>query len=1787
MSKRWLSPLLAVCLLAGGFVTTSVLVEPAISHTPRAEALNAVNILFDRPGDPAIFGPNELVEIFAGNINYLGSAQLWKPTNAVCAQLPGGGGLRTKPGLDDHFQPWADIYIVQAGSSFDNNNKLKDVAGAPNSVAGGLGGSFVFQGLGITKPGGKIGPGTYGIVVDECQNGVWDTGEDSLIDNAFRVELRQNVPPLSTQAVEFQALKASAARLSNGLSALARLDQLIKIQDAYDKASGALQAVMSPAATVSFVFNQAIAPFKEQLPNEVAKKRMRAILTTAVEQHRIRNIRLAADPPQTDYRRFAAPTSAGAGFNESPNGLGTAYAGYIAQQDSLSALTGALLDAIERYQGADEIGDAQWALRHARSIEELAALYLAAEPQAATAATALNAELDRIWSVPAERNLFREANRDFESETGRMLGQNLDIYNYSRNTGYDPDDIKDTLVEIEPLLNRGDLEDTASEWTAIIDEATSGATEFASTASGMSTLAGSLKPPLLLELTETDPDPTIDISVTGTPSAGAVVTVAVTGAPTGATVNWDLDADGEFDDATDATTDWAIPGDLLTGVTKLISVEVTGDDIADSAYELVTIAAGGNQAPLISVHTEAAETIAPGDARTFNVAATDPDGDPLSYEWRVNDETQVGQTGTSFTLTTASDRLDSYFVEALVSDGQALTRTAWFVNTVTPDADNDGFLAAPGPDCDDSTNAVSPADGELNGNGIDDDCDGNIDNAPPGEIHQAATKSAQDGLTKFSSEGDIVSVTPWWGHPRRMSNDEFRYTIQWGDGTSDTATVSGTTHAGTEVTLEHHYLDDGRDFIVESCFEWLDDPIDPNEVFCHDPSSLHSGPWSISIFNDRPLVNAADLRGWGPTDSGPPTVGSQFDGLFLPNDSFGKTMITQNNTNSQSIFPSPDPLNGTGYGRFSVTQELLNANDNDRIGVVFGYDPDFDLDPLANNGPEGELFDPNADMIAVTWSVNLGVRNSAPYCDTSTGQDPAVDAFNLWRRRGQPAYYETWWLTTWDHPGSTDPQCSDGPANGVEVLASVPVVPPYDTTGTLMWRARSFEPNPHPAIKIPGDSYLIEYDYQPDSIRVWIDGVLEIDHVRGATEAVYPPGHAGLFYWSQTAMIQGATASQPTFQFVEGKGGEFGDREANGDLVAMDGITVPMHDGWNDTHEARIDWGDGQPTTAGVVTKNVGMGNGWFDITGEHVYIEAGTYVGEVCATDDEGLSSCFPFTAEVANVAPVVDAGFDIAVAADVNLTDMSIRDAGADDTHTVTVDWGDGTALDLSATVNQFRGGGTIEATHTFAVDGPSTVEVCVADQHGAETCETRELDVRLTDESPVAEVNQGVSESEGSEITLGVGFTDQNIDETHTVTIDWGDGSAPQAAGGLREISGCFDPDPNDTIVEGDCLSTGSAEHSHSYDDDGSYTATVTVCDSAECDTATTAVMIGNVAPELVVSAPVSDGINVSVAGTYTDVGPVDTHQLKVDWGDGQTSDDPVSGGNFATSHQYAVKGDYPIVVCIVDDDGGETCINALGEPDVPFLVPLTPARILDTRPGPGQKTVDNQFAAIGAVTTGNTLELDILGRGGIPTTGVDAIVVNLTVADPTGPGYITAYPCGTRPNASSLNYTTNNIPNEIIAKLSPTGTICLFAETTTHLIADITGYIPTGSDYNPLTPARILDTRPGPGQKTVDNQFAAIGAVTTGNTLELDILGRGGIPTTGVDAIVVNLTVADPTGPGYITAYPCGTRPNASSLNYTTNNIPNEIIAKLSPTGTICLFAETTTHLIADITGYTTP
>ena len=117
------------------------------------------------------------------------------------------------------------------------------------------------------------------------------------------------------------------------------------------------------------------------------------------------------------------------------------------------------------------------------------------------------------------------------------------------------------------------------------------------------------------------------------------------------------------------------------------------------------------------------------------------------------------------------------------------------------------------------------------------------------------------------------------------------------------------------------------------------------------------------------------------------------------------------------------------------------------------------------------------------------------------------------------------------------------------------------------------------------------------------------------------------------------------------------------------------------------------------------------------------------------------------------------------------------------------------------------------------------------------------------------------------------------------------------------------------------------------------------------------------------------------------------------------------------------------------------------------------------------------------------------------------------------------------------------------------------------------------YHPLEPSRILDTRSGNG--------APATKVGQGATLDLQVTGRGGVPAAGVSAVVMNVTVTEPSAGSFLTAWPTGSgRPDASNLNYVAGQtVPNLVVAKVGTGGKVSLFnLAGSTHVIADVVGW---
>ncbi|HSN10940.1 MAG TPA: hypothetical protein VLS51_02380, partial [Propionibacteriaceae bacterium] len=137
---------------------------------------------------------------------------------------------------------------------------------------------------------------------------------------------------------------------------------------------------------------------------------------------------------------------------------------------------------------------------------------------------------------------------------------------------------------------------------------------------------------------------------------------------------------------------------------------------------------------------------------------------------------------------------------------------------------------------------------------------------------------------------------------------------------------------------------------------------------------------------------------------------------------------------------------------------------------------------------------------------------------------------------------------------------------------------------------------------------------------------------------------------------------------------------------------------------------------------------------------------------------------------------------------------------------------------------------------------------------------------------------------------------------------------------------------------------------------------------------------------------------------------------------------------------------------------------------------------------------------------------------------------------------------------------------------------------NVIADVAGYFLGGSGpyqpgmYVPVTPARVLDTRSG----------SPLAGLTPLNLPKAN-LANGGVPTTGVSAVVVNATVTDTHTAGYLTVYPgLSSLPTASNLNWSGANATtaNLVTAQVGGDGSLNIFngSPGSVSVIADTAGY---
>jgi subtilisin family serine protease len=241
-------------------------------------------------------------------------------------------------------------------------------------------------------------------------------------------------------------------------------------------------------------------------------------------------------------------------------------------------------------------------------------------------------------------------------------------------------------------------------------------------------------------------------------------------------------------------------------------------------------------------------------------------------------------------------------------------------------------------------------------------------------------------------------------------------------------------------------------------------------------------------------------------------------------------------------------------------------------------------------------------------------------------------------------------------------------------------------------------------------------------------------------------------------------------------------------------------------------------------------------------------------------------------------------------------------------------------------------------------------------------------------------------------------------------------------------------------------------------------------------------------------------------------------------------------------------------------------------------LPPARILDTRTGIG--------GSPGALGPNATMQLQVTGAGGVPSTGVSAVVVNVTVTEPTAPSFLTVYPDGqSLPNSSNINFVANQtIANLVTVKVGNGGYIDIHNQFgDTQVVVDVAGYYgdgtgPAGSTYVPLAPYRLLDTR----------QSGEGGPLGPGEVRNLTVTGVDSVPANAA-GVVLNVTVTEGSQPSFLTVYPSGEgTPNASNVNFVANQtIANLATVQVGSGGQIAIHNQFgTVQVVVDLQGYFT-
>jgi subtilisin family serine protease len=353
------------------------------------------------------------------------------------------------------------------------------------------------------------------------------------------------------------------------------------------------------------------------------------------------------------------------------------------------------------------------------------------------------------------------------------------------------------------------------------------------------------------------------------------------------------------------------------------------------------------------------------------------------------------------------------------------------------------------------------------------------------------------------------------------------------------------------------------------------------------------------------------------------------------------------------------------------------------------------------------------------------------------------------------------------------------------------------------------------------------------------------------------------------------------------------------------------------------------------------------------------------------------------------------------------------------------------------------------------------------------------------------------------------------------------------------------------------------------------------------------------EVRVAVPTNIGVPGSASAvlvTVTGIGPSDDTHLTV-WPTGFPM--PITSNvNLATGdvragttvaklgdgHRLSIfnqSGEVHVAVDVVGwvDDGGD-------DDNGTRFVPTAPTRVLDTRAGTGG-------VPIAPIGPGASVAFPVADKCPASTT---AVALNVTMTGPTQETHFTVYPSGpVQTSFSSLNAPAHATRANFTVSLIGTGGKVAIRNNTgsAHAVVDLYGCYtsspaPGTGRFVPIEPARIVDTRAGLG---VVRPGKLSGAGFQANAFQ--VTGRGGVPSSGVRAAIVNLTVTDNDADTHLSVSPSGIdlaqaiqALGASAINASAGEtVANVVEVQLGPDGKFLVKTNAgSTDLVVDVLGW---